>query len=312
MESFLQTTEWLKFQESAGHKVWRFPSAGSGQVDSGSIKANIIKYNLPLGKSYLYIPHGPEISLEHISSGLKNELANFIKYLKDLAKEEKSIFIKIEPLADTVIELMYRRGFKRSSKQIQPYKTVIVDLTLSEEHLLGKMHPKTRYNIKIAEKHGVQIKHSEDIDEFWKLMEKTTKRDGFSSHKKDYYEKLLKLSDANGKLRTELVLAYYNNKPIAGAIVLKYGDIGYYLHGASDHESRSIMAPYALHWEIMKELKNKEAKFYDFWGVDSKKWPGVTRFKMGWGGELREHPGSFDLVTSRLWYLGYILAKKII
>src|SRR3989344_9655234 len=105
MKSFLQTEEWLKFQESNGHKTWRF--------DDGKIKANIIKLGLPIGKSMLYVPHGPEIDFEDIGGGLKNELSNFIKYLKDLAKEEKAIFVKIEPLSDIVIELMYRRGFRR-------------------------------------------------------------------------------------------------------------------------------------------------------------------------------------------------------
>ena len=300
MKSFLQTIDWLKFQESVGHKTWRF--------DDGKIRANIIKLGLPMGKSILYVPHGPEIDFEHVAGGLKNELSNFIKYLKDLAKEEKAIFVKIEPMSDIVIELMYRRGFKRSSKQIQPYKTVVLDLNLPEEHLLGKMHTKTRYNIKVAEKHGIEIKPSKDVDEFWKLLQKTTKRDRFSSHSKEYYEKLLKL---NGELKVDLLIAYNESKPVAGAIVLRYGDIGYYLHGASDYESRAMMAPYALHWDIIKYLKEKGISKYDFWGIDASKWPGVTRFKLGWGGDLKEYPGSFDLPVSRLWYLAYSLARRI-
>ena len=84
MKSFLQTTEWLEFQREVGHKTWRF--------SDGKITANIIKLGLPLGKSFLYVPHGPEIEFENIKSGIKNEVSNFIKYLKDLAKEEKSIF----------------------------------------------------------------------------------------------------------------------------------------------------------------------------------------------------------------------------
>ena len=302
MNSFLQTEEWLKFQESVGHRVFRF--------DDGKIKTNIIKYNLSLGKSYLYIPHGPEINLGHLKGGLKNELAGFIKYLKDLAKDNGAIFVKVEPLSDIVIELLYRRGFKRSSKQIQPYKTVVLDLSLSEEHLLGKMHTKTRYNIKVAEKNGVIVKDSDDLKTFWKLMGKTTKRDRFASHPEAYYEKLL----ANFKsddMRTGLVMAYHNNVAVAGAIMMTYGDTCYYLHGASDYESRSLMAPYALHWENIKHLKEQGIKYYDLWGIDARKWPGVTRFTLGWGGDLKEHPGSFDLVINRFWYLVYLLARKV-
>src|SRR3989344_5279815 len=122
MKSFLQSREWLDFQESVGRKVWRF--------DDGSIKANIIKHDLLFGKNYLYIPHGPEIHFGNIDGGFKNELARFIGFLKNLAREEKSIFVKIEPLTDTVIELIYRRGFRRSSKQVQPYRTALINLNL--------------------------------------------------------------------------------------------------------------------------------------------------------------------------------------
>ena len=303
MKSFLQTKEWLDFQKEAGHKVWRF--------DDGKIKANIIKLGLPLGKSMLYVPHGPEIDFEHIKGGIKNELVSFVKYLKDLARKEKAIFVKVEPMSDVVMELLYRRGFRRSSKQIQPYRTVTLDLSLSEEHLLGKMHMKTRYNIKVAEKHGIVIKQGKDINEFWKLLQRTAVRDRFASHPKEHYEKLLKSLSEAGEIKTELFLAYYEGKTIAGAIVLRYGDTGYYLHGASDYDSRSLMAPYALHWDIVKYLKNNGIKYYDFWGIDSRKWPGVTRFKLGWGGDLKEYPGSFDLVVSRFWYLAYSLARKI-
>jgi len=303
MKSFLQTTEWLKFQEKTGHKVWRF--------DDGNIQANIIKFSLPFGKSYLYIPHGPEINFQNIRSGIKNELAGFISYLKELAKVEKAIFIKIEPMNDTVMELLHTRGMRRSSKQIQPYRTVVLDLNLPEEHLLGKMHPKTRYNIKVAEKHGIQIRKGDDVETFWNLMRKTTERDGFSSHPKKYYSELISSFRGKSEIKTELVLAYHEERPVAGALILIYGSTGYYLHGASDHEYRAMMAPYGLHWDIIKYLKGRGIEHYDFWGIDSKKWPGVTRFKLGWGGETKEYPGSFDLIISSIWYFIYLFFRKL-
>ncbi len=326
MKSFLQTIEWLNFQKEVGHKVWRFAvGPESGRGNDGPIRANIIKYNLPLRKSYLYIPHGPEINFDNIKGGLKNELASFVKYLKDLAKLEKSIFVKIEPYSDVVMELLHVKGMRRSNKQIQPYKTVVLDLTLPEEHLLGKMHTKTRYNIKVAEKHGITIKPSQDIDLFWKLMQKTIKRDRFASHPKVYYQKLLDYFSAEGgsaygrnDMKVDLVMAYlpagqagHNDRAIAGAILMTYGDTCYYLHGASDYEYRAMMAPYALHWKNIKYLKGRGIKYYDFWGINATKWPGVTRFKLGWGGDQKEYPGSFDLVISRLWYFGYSIARRI-
>ena len=310
MKSFLQTKEWLQFQESLGHKTWRFPSTGSGQVDSGAIRANIIQHKIPFGKNYLYIPHGPEIFFDNIQGGLKNEVDNFLKYLKNLAKENKSIFVKMEPLSDVVVEMLFRKSIKRSKKQIQPYKTVIINLDLPEDELLSRMHHKTRYNIKVAERNQIKVEDGNNLDAFWKLLKNTSKRDRFSSHNKEYYRKLLALN--NDVFKVELVLAYYNNEPVAGSIILSCGDTAYYLHGASDYSQRQLMAPYALHWENIKKFKSLKFKSYDLWGIDPQRWPGVTRFKLGWGGEQKEYPGSFDLVVSRFWYFIYNLARKIL
>src|SRR3989338_3788189 len=120
MRSFLQTTEWLKFQEHVGHKVWRF--------DDGKIRANIIQHKISFGKNYLYIPHGPEIFFDNLTGGIKNEVDSFLKYLKDLARENKSMFVKFEPLTDIVTELIFRKGIRKSKKHIQPLKTVVISL----------------------------------------------------------------------------------------------------------------------------------------------------------------------------------------
>ena len=77
---------------------------------------------------------------------------------------------------------------------------------------------------------------------------------------------------------------------IAGAILLTYGDTLYYLHGAMDRNYKSMMAPYILHWQIIKWAKEQGLKHYDLWGIDAQKWPGVTRFKLGWGGRQIEYP----------------------
>ena len=66
-----------------------------------------------------------------------------------------------------------------------------------------------------------------------------------------------------------------------------------------------------MHWEIIKKLKVEGCKLYDFWGIDANKWPGVTRFKLGFEGQVVEYPGSFDLPISKIWYLIYKIARKI-
>ena len=301
MKSFLQAQSWLDFQKHIGRKTWRF--------DNGKIKANIIQHDLPFGKNYLYIPHGPEISFDAISGGIKNELAQFVAYLKNLAREEKSIFVKIEPLDDKVMEFIHGFGFKKSSKKIQPQRSIIINLEKSEDELLSAMHHKARYNIKIAEKNGLKFVVGNNIDVFWKLLKHTAKKDNFSTHPKKYYEKLC---SAPG-LMAEMVFVQHDGVSIAGALLLADGDTVYYLHGAMDRDPkyRPMMAPHLLQWEIIKWAKGYGMKNYDLWGIDAKLWPGVTRFKLGFGGQEVEYPGSFDLPVSKIWYLMYKIARKI-
>lgn len=265
---------------------------------------------MPFGNNYLYIPHGPEIYFEEIQSGLKNETDNFLKYLKDLGRENKSIFVKMEPMEDVVMEVIYRKNLKKSKKSIQPIKTVIMDLNLPEEVLLSKMHHKTRYNIRLAEKRGLKLEEKNDVKGFWKLLKKTAKNDNFSTHNYEYYEKLLEFFSDDKELKTKIVFEISEGKALSGAVLLTFGDTVYYLHGAMDRDYKSWMAPYLMHWEIMRWAKARGYHYYDFWGIDAKRWPGVTRFKLGFGGQQVEYPGSFDLPISKIWYFIYKVARK--
>ena len=329
--NFLQSKEWVEFQRSLGREVLEYSSSTSLEDSKlvldkkDGIRAKIIRHDLPFKKNYLYIPHGPEMDFNQMTGGFKNPVANFVQWLREEGKKRKSIFIKAEPLTDNVAQAMAEVRFKKSKKEIQPSKTVIVDLQQSEDELLGRMHHKTRYNIGVADKHGIVVGEAGDVELFLKLLKKTTKRDRFHPHPKNYYEKLLKFFEGGKEIQVKLFLAYHpvsnsrelenrgrgDPRPIAGAIILLYRDSGYYLHGASDYDYRAMMAPHALHWHIIKQLKAEGLKQYDLWGIDPRKWPGVTRFKLGWGGRTIEYPGSFDLSISKFWYFIYRLARRL-
>ena len=307
--TFLQSKEWFDFQKSLGREVFLY--------ERGGVKAGIIKLPLPFKKSYLYLPHGPAVDFNQMAGGIDNEIRNFLQYLKNLAKKEKAIFIKAEPLNDSVAQFLAKNKFKKSKKEIQPSKTIVLNLTQNDDQLLDHLHHKTRYNIKVAQKNGVVIHmqgstlHVDNLEIFWELMKKTFKRDKFFPHPKDYYEKLLNFFREGSGIKTKLFLAFHQDKPVAGLILLTYGDTGYYLHGASDYEYHNLMAPYLLHWSAIKFLKETDFKKYDWWGIDSKRWPGLTRFKLGWGGRTVEYPGTFDLTTSWWWHQVYKISKKL-
>ncbi|MEX0869817.1 MAG: peptidoglycan bridge formation glycyltransferase FemA/FemB family protein [Candidatus Spechtbacterales bacterium] len=294
--SFLNSPQWREFQENVGRKTFDIGKIGkSGYA---------IKMELPLGKSYLYSP-SPD-ALENLEE------------IKKIAKKEGAVFFKWEPMVpkndtnpriDTnATNKLQKLGLQKAVKTLQPQRTVIIDIKKDENQILAQMHQKHRYNIRLAQRKGVEVKISDDkstdLEKFWELMQKTTERDGFSAHCKDYYEKLL---DIEG---IELFFAYKDGKPTASAIIIFYENRATYLHGASDHELRKFMAPHLMHWEIIKHAKERDIEEYDLWGIDEKKWPGVTRFKRGFGGKEIEYIGSYDVPLQKLWYFVYKLKNK--
>lgn len=296
---FLQSWQWGEFQERVSGVVWRI---GVVEDDKLLASAKFVKKQLPMGRSYFYCGRGPVfkggIWQEEAGTRLFNEI-------KRLAQEESIMFLRFDPtfsIADFPYPLV-------QTIDVQPSKTAVLDLSLAEEDISIKLHQKTRYNIKLAEKKGVKIIESgaARFEEFWQLLVSTGDRDEFNLHGRSYYQMMLKLNNSFIKL----FFAELNGKPLAVSLVVFFGDTTTYIHGGSSNEDREVMAPYALQWQTIKLAKQMGYKYYDFYGVDEVKWPGVTRFKKGFGGFEKEYPGTFDLVYDESWYSIYKMVRKI-
>jgi lipid II:glycine glycyltransferase (peptidoglycan interpeptide bridge formation enzyme) len=314
----LQSWEWSEFQEQTGNKIFRLGLEEDGKIIAA---ATLMKKSLPLGMNYFYCPRGP-ISKCEVRSAKCEVLEFLFGKIKKIAREEKVIFLRIEPFviarsaSDEAIPQFGDKttGLPRSFQSLamtrtldtQVSKTIILNLTKSEEELLAAMHQKTRYNIRLAEKKGVKIREAGcvDFEKFWDLMSATVNRDSFRLHDKEYYKKMLEVENI------KLFFAEYQNNILCAGIFSFFGDTAIYLHGASSNENRELMAPYLLQWELIKKAKSLGCKYYDFFGIDEKKWPGVTRFKKGFGGEELNYPGTFDVIFNKNKYGVYKFLRK--
>jgi len=300
----LQSWNWGEFQAGLNKKIFRLGVCDETKIVAAAL---IVQHVMPLGFSYLYLPRGPVIAKATDESAVGEYL--FIA-IKKIARAEKSIFLRLDPPWENGDELI-KLGFKLIG-QVQPKNTLILDLHLSEAELLSQMKPKTRYNIKLAQKHKVKIvrsdKNGKDFAAFWKLLEQTSERDKIKSHSKNYYRTMLKLPEL------ELVLAYAGDELATANIMATIGKRRIYLHGASNYLLRDKMAPYLLQWEMIRQAKSAGLQYYDFWGVDEIKWPGVTRFKQGFAPKKKftEYIGAYDLVYYKVFYRLYNLIKKFI
>ncbi len=306
---FLQSWQWGDFQRVLGRRIWRLAVKNEERVIGQSL---IIKYPLPFRKSYFYCPRGPLFRPFQSGADLEKprngRLLNlfFIDELKKLAKKEGAIFFRFEPETD----LKLTAGRLKKIKDVQPSETLLLDLTKPEQEILSQMHAKTRYNIHLAEKYGVVVKEDksdQSIKEFLNLLCQTAKREGFKPHSADYYYRMLKFNHDFSRL----YLAKYRGQTVAAYIVIYFGGVATYVHGASSRQYKQAMAPHLLHWEIIKQAKERGFQFYDFWGISEKNWPSLTRFKSSFGGQRVAYPGTFDLPICRFWYYLYRIGRGI-
>lgn len=310
--SVLQSAHWPKLLESENASARCFFVYNRDEVVAASLIAQIF---LPLGKFYLYSPRGP-VFKNHLPAELKEEavqaLVSFIK-----RSYAGPIFYRLDPAFNANDFNVYKLGFRRANKDVQPANTLIVDLTEDHEKVLAQMRPKTRYNIKVAEKRGVSViqsRNEDDVRAFYKLLKNTGGRNNFSPHLGEHYLNLWRVL-APGNLK--IYLAEHNRNFVAGIMVVFYGDTAVYLHGASSYEHRALMAPYLLHWQAIQDAKRNGFKFYDFWGVapkeagDSHPWAGISRFKLGFGGRYYEYFGTQDFVFNKFWYQVFNIARSV-
>jgi lipid II:glycine glycyltransferase (peptidoglycan interpeptide bridge formation enzyme) len=303
----LQTAEWGELKSAFGWDAVR--------ILSGDVGLQILFRRLPLGFSIAYAPK-PMSGFERLSSEI------------DIAcRRQHAIFLKVEPHtwegepSTFNSSTLLRAGLQpsiRSPHNIQPPRTIIVDLRGTEEEILARMKQKTRYNIRLAEKKSVTVRAWDDIPAFHRMMLVTGGRDNFGVHLLEYYRRAYELFHPAGMC--ELLVAEYEGRPLAALMVFAHGRRAWYVYGASNDEERNRMPTYLLQWEAMRWARSKGAEEYDLWGVPDEDeetleanfesrqdglW-GVYRFKRGFGGELKRATQAHDRVYMPWLYRLYL------
>jgi lipid II:glycine glycyltransferase (peptidoglycan interpeptide bridge formation enzyme) len=295
---FLLSFYWL---EIAGDPQYSQPFLVSDKQGEAIATFSIMPKSTIFGWKYAYLPRGPilksDLSPEKISEVLSS--------IRDFLKNEGFCFWRLEP------SLALPPGFAASKiMSIQPQRTITISLSRDMDDIAASFHQKSRYNVRLAAKKGVSVRvgqNEEDFASFWKLMEETKDRDGFRIHDRKHYHRLF---FANKDFIVPL-LAEHEGKNIAAGLFCFYGNRGTYLHGATSNCDRQFMAPYLLQWEAMKLAREHGCLIYDFYGIDKQRWPGVTRFKRGFGGQELEYPGTFEQGICKLPYAVFTILKKV-
>lgn len=297
----LQTKAWVEFRKAMGVDV--------ATLDNWYI-------------SFHHIPHTP-YTIGYFPKG-PIPTKTMIEELTKIGKEKNAIFIQIEPNVEKV-----HSSQKTVHSQLIPSHhplftkyTFVIDLTKSEEDLLKAMHPKTRYNIRVAEKHNVTIQEDNSaraFETYIKLSQETTNRQGFYAHNTTYQRTMWEIMHQAGIAK--LWTATYEGHILAAWIIFIHDGVMYYPYGASSRKHREVMAPNLLLWELVKWGKANKLHAFDLWGAigsppaggpDPKDpWYGFHRFKAGFSPTLIEFTGSYDLVIRPLLYKLYCFVDTV-
>lgn len=104
--------------------------------------------------------------------------------------------------------------------------------------------------------------------------------------------------------------------PLGGILFLLYGKEIISLVGGSYKEFMEFQSTYTSHWEMMKYAIENNFERYNFYGItgdfrEENPLYGLYLFKKGFGGQVVELLGEFDLVVNKKDYMMYKTAFKL-
>jgi lipid II:glycine glycyltransferase (peptidoglycan interpeptide bridge formation enzyme) len=304
--SVLQTFPWGELKSRWGWKAHRLAWPAGPQ---GTAAAQVLSRPLPGGARFGYVPHGP------IVPAARDDMWG--RVLADLAAWAsrrrvavlKAEFDVAEP-APGLHAALTAGGWQPSHEAIQFPNTMVSDLSPDLDAILAAMKPKTRYNIRLAERRGIAVRRAaaSAFDDLFELYAETAERDDFAIREKAYY--LDAWGTLLGQLKGTVVLAERAGHILAANLIVAVGSTAYYMYGASATEGRRDMPAYLAQWDGMQWAREIGCLRYDWWGgpttldEDDPLW-GVYRFKTGFGAEMLERPGPWDLAVNRPAYFAY-------
>jgi lipid II:glycine glycyltransferase (peptidoglycan interpeptide bridge formation enzyme) len=146
----LQSWRWGEFKERFGWTAERIVVQGAGGLGLAQLL-----FRSRFGVSLGYIPRGPV--LPPADRRVSDELWERVDRL---ARRRRTLTVIVEPDLALLTSSDERR-FSPGPAPIQPARTVKVTLH-DDEGLLAQMHPKMRYNVRLAKRRGVLTREADD------------------------------------------------------------------------------------------------------------------------------------------------------
>lgn len=305
---FMQTSWWAQFRSMCGYGCFAVTIRDAAVIVGGAM---VMKHFFDDRHGFYLICDGPLLPSDPEFAGeVFSAILGVIE--KHRLSEARTVgHLRIEPRWKQQLPTFvnaFRALPRAGDRYTEPRDTIWIDLRPSTDEILGQMKPKGRYNVRVAERHGVCVREdmsSAGLADFLRIHGETSARHGIGSYTQSYFRTLLSMLQARRRLG--IFFAEHEGVRLATALVVFFGRRATYFFGGSMPEKRHVMAPYALHFEIMRRARERGCEWYDLWGVDPASvsggfWQGISTFKRKLGGMEVNLPPTLDLVYDETAY----------
>ncbi|HLU66871.1 MAG TPA: peptidoglycan bridge formation glycyltransferase FemA/FemB family protein [Kofleriaceae bacterium] len=349
-----QTAFWGRVSRRLGHRAEAYDLAVEPGPAAAAERGDFLVIRSPLSDDVecAYVPFGPELSpdaeqvglfLERLSRELAPLLGPRCAFIRwdlpwtSLHAREPADFTEdgtwSGPPSPRAREIRMNIGTEeknlwKAPRDLLPPDSVLVDLTAPEEELLARMHHKTRYNVRLAERQGVEVSEGTlaDLPAWYELYLETMARHQLAPQPLSHIRAVLEERGhgSASPVQTRLLLARYRGRILAGMLLALAPARATYLYGASTRELRHLMAPSALQWAAIRTARAHGCLDYDMLGAAPRSGEphplaGVHRFKLGFGGRLVHREGCWDYpldgaryTAVRRWEQAHLATRAIL
>ena len=244
-------------------------------------------------KSLAYVPRGPQAA--------ERDRARVLTVLADYVKDTHgSLALSIEPdwpnpqspfnkgVSDVDIAMIESQspagwlanivavGFTRGANIGLIPRTLIIDLTPSEEDLLKSFSSSTRQNVRksfrIENVRVEEVTGETDLEQVLAINRETGRRAGFAVHDDAYHRRIRDLIGS----RSQLLAIWEGDQVVAFVWLLISGTTAFELYGGVSPRGMQLRLNYRLKFSALKHVKEQGVSRYDFNGLLN---DGISDFK---------------------------------
>ncbi len=288
----LQSHAWGAVQGGAGWRVHRLELDGEPRLPVLVLQG---AGALP-GRPRLHVPRGPACGPDDLAT-----FARVVAALRQLATTLRAVAVEVEvPWAADAVPPAHPWAAWPRVEARQPVATTVVELARTPEAILASFHAKTRYNVRLAERRGVEVDEGAGLEELLPCLAATAARQRIHLPPPAHFERIL----AAFGPAAQILAARVEGEVVASALVLRHGATATYLYGGSTDRHRERMPNHLLHWRAMLAARAAGCDRYDLWGIPpahqaGHPWHGLWQFKVGFGGGIVTLAGARALVLDR-------------